>query len=638
MEPLNILINLILRTNIKIVIIFQEYPYKHKKVYTLLQKLGIVPLFCSINKKYSLQSDIEKNNLIDFSQLKRFNPAIISGDIDNYVDRVFHKLVSKKTLKPFYRFFSGIKNPDIKIKIYFRSFIKMEFDANVSLIHWLEQSKYRNHTIISMLDINRLGKEYWKLSKLKVFHLPIISRNKLFTLKKLILGILNFILNYNKIKNKANHKQREDKKLNLRMFKVMFFPHKSVFYGDLFLKDHFYSKDKTSSFHPKNIIHLEYSDIDIEKTKARYEEYFGLKPFYVDLHSLIDINKEQIYINILNCIDKAFIKSIIKSKISLVTVLRMASLYYGYLYFSNSIKGFENVKIALVGYDVLLPISLSLALESNGVKTIACQERFVQPFNNKYDYILDTNFVASKYISSIIQQKRENSIYATNTIPMGLLRSDKLFTQKMDTSGESDRKQIIVFDYHVINQYNYQICQPVLNWKNDHYFRKEILKLAKDFKDYDFIVRGKNIEWTNIAYFNDILDQWNNTPNITLDADYSEFYRSYELCNKSDLIIARHTSIADECISKGFEVIIHDYGINYDRYIRNYYPKIPGINFCHSYKELKAHMSSFHKNGYITNQKLKNEIIETLFDGLSDGNVQSRITQYLNKIDYQELR
>ena len=49
-------------------------------------------------------------------------------------------------------------------------------------------------------------------------------------------------------------------------------------------------------------------------------------------------------------------------------------------------------------------------------------------------------------------------------------------------------------------------------------------------------------------------------------------------------------------------------------------------------------MMCFKRNGYITNQKLKNEIIDTLFDGLSDGNFQSRITQYLNEIDYQDLR
>ena len=85
-------------------------------------------------------------------------------------------------------------------------------------------------------------------------------------------------------------------------------------------------------------------------------------------------------------------------------------------------------------------------------------------------------------------------------------------------------------------------------------------------------------------------------------------------------------------------MILHDYGMNYDSMIRDIYPKIDGINFCHSYKELKEYMMCFKRNGYITNQKFKNEIIDTLFDGLSDGNVQSRITQYLNKIDYQELR
>ena len=165
-----------------------------------------------------------------------------------------------------------------------------------------------------------------------------------------------------------------------------------------------------------------------------------------------------------------------------------------------------------------------------------------------------------------------------------------------------------------------------------NFFRKEIYRLAKDFKDYDFIIRGKNDKWTKIEYFHDILDEWNNTPNISIDADYSEFYWSYELCNNSDLIIARHTSIADECISKGFEVIIHDYGINYSYYMREIYPEIPGINFCHSYKELKNFVKIFDKNGYITDQELKNNIINTFFDGLSDGNVQTRIHQYLDEI------
>jgi hypothetical protein len=314
----------------------------------------------------------------------------------------------------------------------------------------------------------------------------------------------------------------------------------------------------------------------------------------------------------------------------------MASLYYGYLYYNDAIKEFESIKIALVGHENNFPIALSLALESRGIKTIAIQDRLLTPFFNFCYYILDTQLTASNVTTSELQNKPD-MYYVREYLPMGLIRSDKL-NKPNSKETKFKRKKIIVFDHHVENNFNYQISQPVLNWSNDLFFRKEIVKLAKDFGNYDFIIRGKNIEWTTIAYFNDILDQWNNTPNITLDADYSEFYRSYELCNNSDLIIARYTSIADECISKGYDVIIHDYGINYDRLIRNYYPKIPGINFCHSYKELKAQMSFFHKNGYITNQREKNKIIETLFDGLSDGNVQSRITQYLNDIEYQILR
>ena len=38
-----------------------------------------------------------------------------------------------------------------------------------------------------------------------------------------------------------------------------------------------------------------------------------------------------------------------------------------------------------------------------------------------------------------------------------------------------------------------------------------------------------------------------------------------------------------------------DYGMNYDSMIHDIYPKIDGINFCHSYKELKAYMNIFHK-------------------------------------------
>jgi len=480
-----------------------------------------------------------------------------------------------------------------------------------------------------MLDINSLGKKYWKFSTIRIHHFPVINRYKLYKFKKAVIGTITSIIKYFQSEPKVNNLGKPTDNLNLKGFQVMFFPHKTVFYGDLFIKDHFYSKDKSSLFHPKNMIHLEYDNIDIEKTKARYKEYFGFEPYYMSLQDKVLVKSKNIIFKIIDCIHKSLIISIIKLQISLRSLYYMANFYYSYKYFDSALEDFENVKIALVGYDILFPLPLSLALEKRGIKTLAIQERFILPFYNNYAYLMDTQLTASNYISSLMQSKPA-SFFIKNYKPIGLIRSDKLI--KSEPKDNSIRKRIIIFDYHVENNFNYQISQHIANWKNDLFFRKELIKLAKDFKDYDFIVRGKNVEWTRIPYFKNILEQWNNTPNISIDVDYSEFYWSYELCNNSDLIIARHTSIADECISKGFEVIIHDYGINYDCFVSSYYPKIPGINFCHSYKELKEYMMCFKRNGYIINEKQKTKIIETVFDGLSDGKVQKRIHKYLDEI------
>ena len=564
------------------------------------------------------------------------NPAIISFDIDNYIDKVVNRLFKKQFIKHFFRFFNGISNNDKKIKIYFRRLVGKEFWLNVSLIHWLENSKYSGHIILSLLDINRVGREYWKNKRIKIYHFPIITRYKIFIIKKSIIEIIRFFINYPRIKIESKKNQRKDNGLKFKKFRVMFFPHKSVFYGDLFLKDHFYSKDKSSFFHPRNIIHIEYDNIDIKKAKIRFKEQFGFEPNHINLDSLKKNNKEQIIFELLKCIDKELVRSIVIEKISFRTLRIMARLYYGYLYYFSLLQGFQNAKIALVGYDALFPVTLSLALERKGIKTIGVQERFMHPSYNNTSYVLNTQYTVSNHISSLLQDKQE-FIYVSKCIPTGLIRSDKLINSKARTKNNPSRKKILVFDYPVENNYNYQIFQPVINWKNDRFFKKEIIKIAKDFEDYDFIIRGKNIEWTKIEYYHDILDEWNNTPNIFLDVDYSEFYRTYELCNNSDLIIARYTSIADECISKGYDVIIHDYGINYDNLISNCYPFVNGINFCHSYEELKDYMIFFQKKGFITEQKLKNEIMNLLFDNLSDGKVQERLTKYQFDIEREIL-
>ena len=192
-----------------IVIIFKEYSSNHKKIYSFLKWLGFELLFRAVNSNDIIKDEIEKINIIDFGQLEKLNAKVIWGDFENYIDRIVNRLVKKQSLKQFHKLFNGISNPDNKIKIYFRKYIGREHESSVQLIHWLEQSKYSDFTIISMLDINRLGKEYWKLSKLKIHHIPIINRYKLFVIKKSIIGIIQFFYNYSKIKMESNKRKRK---------------------------------------------------------------------------------------------------------------------------------------------------------------------------------------------------------------------------------------------------------------------------------------------------------------------------------------------------------------------------------------------------------------------------------------------
>ena len=96
-----------------------------------------------------------------------------------------------------------------------------------------------------------------------------------------------------------------------------------------------------------------------------------------------------------------------------------------------------------------------MALESNGIKTIAVQERFIQPFQNNYFYIIDTQFTVSNYISSLLQSKEEN-FAVSECIPIGFIRSDKLVKPKTKNNNKSKRKKILIFDYPVDNNFNNQ--------------------------------------------------------------------------------------------------------------------------------------------------------------------------------------
>ncbi len=101
----------------------------------------------------------------------------------------------------------------------------------------------------------------------------------------------------------------------------------------------------------------------------------------------------------------------------------------------------------------------------------------------------------------------------------------------------------------------------LLNWKASRLFLEDMYQLSKDLKDCKIIIRLKNDTSYQIPYFKKIIKKIESKKNIEIDKK-NETEHSYKICSKADLIISKHTSLADECISRGIPVIFYDYTHN----------------------------------------------------------------------------
>jgi hypothetical protein len=268
-------------------------------------------------------------------------------------------------------------------------------------------------------------------------------------------------------------------------------------------------------------------------------------------------------------------------------------------------------------------------LESLNIRTIAIEDRFLNGYFNNQTFILDTHLSISHTASKkkIISER----FLANNIIPVGLPNTDRFFDKNIIKS--KYKKKVIVLDYHIEIDFERQKFHPILNWKNDINFRNEILSLAESNPKIEFIFRGKNSDWYKSMIHKNIILKTNKLPNVSVDTDYSSnYWRSYHLCASADLIIARPTSLAEECISGGLDVIVMDYGINYKTQVSRFLPKLLREYYCYSFDQLNNKFSFWKKNQYVVKKELKIKIKKQIFSNLTNGKVKLRIENYLKKI------
>jgi len=339
--------------------------------------------------------------------------------------------------------------------------------------------------------------------------------------------------------------------------KIIFFPHKGIGYGNLYNKNYFYSDDQNDPFHKNKITHIETNWTCSQNERLSIEDQYleqNLEVLFVNIPKTNNFQYIKLFLNILwklrhrkNRHYKALLFTDITSRVQRCRV---------------AFRNFSNTEIAIIGYTLLFPKALAIALQSYGVKLVATQERFFQPFQGCLSPILDYYFVHGE----ISQGELSNKPYADigKMLISGDPMYEKISHQRLSAKNEREKylsqysKACLVLDAHSSPDQFSGVLNPGAQWVNNIHFYETILITANENPECLFIIRGKNCDWMKIPVFQNVKLKINDADNIRIDIRYDIFERSYQLAAIADFVIARLNSLCDQCLADGIPVFVYD--------------------------------------------------------------------------------
>ena len=404
--------------------------------------------------------------------------------------------------------------------------------------------------------------------------------------------------------------------------KVLFVPHKGLGYGSLFRWDHLFSPDSTSPLHPSRMIALSYDENTIEdfmpSAKLVWDSKFlrALRLAKVLGHGLLAIRRFADFR-------------------TLWTLARTCESALGLA--MNIRRRFPSATTAILAYEMLVPRVLSLALIEAGIQTIATQERPAATFQQGTPKIVQTLLTASPYFSEAILDSPVACV--ESAIPIGMWRTDLLHEYRLRKAPDviqealsNGLKIVVALPYHIEATVFASRRSMQLSWTASRIFLQDIIYLSKQHEEVMFIVRGKNAEWWKNVDFADEVAELKSRFNAWVDLDFSELNRSYKLCAHADLVIARHTSLAEECLALDIPTIFHDYSHNMDSMFFALFPYLPPSLWAHSREELakKSELVLSQRGTFFREWWLP--FRSEYFGNLCDGHVRERARTLIEKV------
>lgn len=497
-----------------------------------------------------------------------------TSDCVKLTNPVLKKLKREKNYKNIFNFYNLDKDKTDIFDIYLSSslagnYLKEGF-SSVKLIEYTfgTSSKiyYFPENLGNFLILREKKNQYIKPV---IFHLII---------KNLIKIFISFF----------SHKIYKDKKNDKS--KVLFCPHKGLYYGNFYKKNFIFKEKYNKKFELNEILVADY-DHQCERTKKYYEK-FGINEVKFKNFKKINI------LNIIHFIFKNF-------TLNFSNFYHICFLIYSFNEIQNSVKflkNFQNLKAAVFCYDINTNISLILACHILRIKTFSFQERTNSYFFTPYMYF-DEYYISGQKIKNIISQ----NFYSFNNLNVYPLSRTSLIK---NYNNEILKKNIICLPPPNINykiRYNYG---DLYSNKKINEFYEIVIKLSKCFSNHTFLIKEK-------LDTNPLIEEFTNKIK-KLDIKNIEVLNHkkslYKLINKSKILFGSYSSFFDECFTVGKKILLYDK----DFYAFDHPFKSSSL-YCENFLEVQSRMKLI-LSDEITDDKNITEIKKNYFPTFKNQN------------------
>lgn len=385
-------------------------------------------------------------------------------------------------------------------------------------------------------------------------------------------GMKHFSLG-SKVASESNQFSIQSDTPTLENVEVAYFPHQGVFFGNLFLKDHFYAAEKNSPFYYKKIAHFELNgNGSLSPDCLEYYRAKNIKNY--DWH-LLPFNKTSAVRSLIQFLSNALRHGFGGFDIDLLVkhVFIVWSVQTSMLRLQN----LPNLKVVLIGYDILFPQPLSIACRLAGIKTVAVQERMLVSWI-MMPLLIDHYFVVGPKAHNYLKSHAPSGVSFYELGPVRLKDHAKArIPAVVATIREKYSWIVLALDFHSDVRWFEGGNGFANNWRSNMIFYDLLLRLCGDFPDAFFLLKGKNTDFTKIPFFRERVDQFRAQPNLLILED-QELWTPFSSVASADIAVARHTSLADEMLALGKPVIVDDYG-GFPSKVYDYGPEVTAYDY-----------------------------------------------------------